>query len=99
MLGVMNCFEVRNSLRKKAVVSRSKVVNHGSWESKKLGIAQIQGFGSRKWHDSFDFVFPIFLPGITTGMATIRVYAVHGIRANRSRTRSTLKSIFTQQRQ
>jgi len=23
-----------------------------------LGIAQIPGFGSRKWHESFDFVFP-----------------------------------------
>ena len=30
------------------------------------GIAQIPGLGSRKWHDSFDFIFPIFLPGITT---------------------------------
>lgn len=29
------------------------------------GIAQTPGFGSRKWHDSFDFFFPIVLPGIT----------------------------------
>jgi hypothetical protein len=27
-------------------------------EAKNVGIAQIPGFGPRKCHDSFDFVFP-----------------------------------------